>query len=168
MPATSNAGRPVTSERFYADLPVMADFEAVTRAESYAALPADWHVAICDVRNSTAAVQAGKYKHVNTVGASAVTAMLNAAGALDIPFSFEGDGMRAVRAAELLEDARAALAKTQEVARDGFGLELRVATVPVARIREAGFQIRVARCASRRTTSRRYSRAAAWLTPTGS
>ena len=31
-------------------------------------------LAACDVRNSTAAVQGGEYKHVNTVAAAAVSA----------------------------------------------------------------------------------------------
>jgi hypothetical protein len=90
-------------------------------------------------------VQAGNYKHVNTVGASAVTAMLNAAGELEIPFIFEGDGSAFCVPPQLLEDARAALAKTQEMAQKSFGLALRVATVPLAKIRAAGFDILVAR-----------------------
>jgi len=130
---------------FYAALPVLEGFEAVTHAENFTPLPADWHVATCDVRNSTIAVQSGAYKHVNTVGASAVTAMLNAAGGLEIPFVFEGDGSAFCVPPGLLEAARGALLTTQEMARRSFGLELRVATVPVARIREAGFDIRVAR-----------------------
>ncbi|HKU69546.1 MAG TPA: DUF3095 domain-containing protein [Burkholderiales bacterium] len=135
----------MTSDKFYADLPVMTDFGAVTRADSYSALPDDWHVALCDVKNSTAAVEAGKYKNVNTVGAAAITAVLNAAGRLDIPFSFEGDGCVLCVPPSLLDDTRAALAKTRDVARDGFGLELRIGTVQVARIAEAGYAIRVAR-----------------------
>jgi hypothetical protein len=135
----------VTSERFYADLPVIKDFGEVTRAASYAALPADWHVALCDVKNSTAAVEAGQYKNVNTVGAAAITAVLNAAGQLDIPFSFEGDGCVLCVPPDLLDDTRAALAKTRDVARDSFGLELRIGTVPVVRIAESGYAIRVAR-----------------------
>jgi hypothetical protein len=115
------------------------------RTEGYAALPADWHVAACDVRNSTRAVETGNYKHVNTVGASAVTAMLNAAGELEIPFVFEGDGSAFCVPPTLLEDAKAALVKTQEMARKSFGLDLRVATVPVAKVREAGLDILVAR-----------------------
>ena len=135
----------ITSERFYADLAVITDFEAVTRTESYAQLPEDWHVALCDVRNSTAAVQAGNYKNVNSLGAATITAVLNAAGELDIPFSFEGDGCVLCVPPRLLEDARAALAKTQEIARDSFALDLRIATVPGARILEAGHAIWVAR-----------------------
>jgi hypothetical protein len=135
----------MSSERFYAELPVITDFGAVTRADSYAALPDDWHLALCDVRDSTAAVEAGRYKNVNTLGAAAITAALNAAGDLDLPFSFEGDGCVVCVPPRLLEDTRRALAKTQEVGTDAFGLDLRIATVPLARIREAGYRVLVAR-----------------------
>jgi hypothetical protein len=82
---------------------------------------------------------------VNTVGAAAITAVLNAAGAIEIPFVFEGDGSSFCVPPELLADARSALVKTQAMARKSFGLELRVATLPVARVRAAGFDILVAR-----------------------
>ena len=131
--------------RFYAELPLLTEFSAVTQPERFAPLPADWHVATCDVRDSTAAVQAGDYKQVNTVAAAAVTAVLNAAGPTEIPFIFEGDGSAFCVPPELLEDTQAALAKTREMARTSFGLDLRVATVPAARVREAGFDILVAR-----------------------
>jgi Protein of unknown function (DUF3095) len=135
----------MSTERFYADLPVITDFEAVTRPGSYTPLPDDWHVALCDVANSTIAVQEGKYKSVNTLGAAAITAVLNVAGDLDIPFSFEGDGCVLCVPPSLLEDTRAALAKTQAVAQESFGLRLRIATLPVRRVREAGYRIQVAR-----------------------
>jgi hypothetical protein len=130
---------------FYAGLPVLTEFSEVTRPERFAPLPADWHVATCDVRNSTAAVQAGDYKEVNTVAAAAVSAVLNAAGDTEIPFVFEGDGSAFCVPTLLLEDVRAALAKTRDLARTSFGLDLRVATVPVTRVREAGFDVLVAR-----------------------
>ena len=135
----------MSSAAFYAGLPVLTDFAAVTQLANFTALPADWHVATCDVRDSTLAVAAGHYKHVNTVGASAVTAMLNAAGEIEIPFIFEGDGSAFCVPPQLLEDAKAALVKTQEMAQKSFGLALRVATVPVATIRAAGLDILVAR-----------------------
>ena len=135
----------MSSAGFYAGLPVLADFGAIADPRSFAPLPADWHVATCDVRDSTKAGEAGDYKHVNTVGASAVIAILNAAGKLEIPFIFEGDGSAFCVPPGLLEDAKAALAKTRDMARKSFGLELRVATVPVATVRAAGRDIRVAR-----------------------
>jgi hypothetical protein len=133
------------SADFYAGLPVLDDFGGVTQPENFRSLPEDWHVATCDVRNSTLAVQAGDYKHVNTVGAAAVTAVLNAAGELDIPFVFEGDGSAFCVPPALLEDTKAALIKTQEMAQKSFGLELRVAALPVEHVRKAGLDIRVAR-----------------------
>lgn len=134
----------MSSENFYAALPVITDFEAVTRAESFGTLPADWHVAFCDVRNSTSAVAAGKYRNVNSIGAAAITAVINAVQGIDIPFSFEGDGAVICVPPRWLEATRAALAKTREVARDAFGLDLRIATVPVSEI-PTGFSVRVAR-----------------------
>ena len=130
---------------FYSRLPTFTDFNAVTRLESFTPLPADWHVAACDVRDSTAAVLAGNYKHVNTVAAAAVTAMLNVAGGTEIPFIFEGDGSAFCVPPEILGDVRAALAKTKDMASRSFGLDLRIATLPVAKVREAGFDILVAR-----------------------
>ncbi len=134
----------MSSERFYATLPVITDFEAITRAESYAQLPADWHIALCDVRDSTAAVAAGKYRNVNSIGAATITAVINAAGDIDVPFSFEGDGAVICVPQRLLEDTRAALAKTQQIASEVFGLDLRIATVPVADI-PSGLSVQMAR-----------------------
>ena len=112
----------MNSGDFYSGLPVLTEFSAVADAANFLPLPLDWHVATCDVRNSTLAVQAGNYKHVNTVGASAVTAMLNAAGTLEIPFVFEGDGSAFCVPPQLLDYANAALVKTQEMANSSFGL----------------------------------------------
>lgn len=138
---------------FYAGLPIVTDFAAVARFGNYAPLPDDWHIAACDVRNSTAAVLRGDYKHVNTVGAAAVTAVLNAARGIqvpaargiEVPFAFEGDGCMFCVPPELLGATRSALAKTREIALRSFALDLRIATLPVARVRQAGHDIRVAR-----------------------
>jgi hypothetical protein len=71
--------------------------------------------------------------------------VLNAAGDTEVPFIFEGDGSTFCVPPQIVDDVRAALVKTQDMARRSFGLDLRVATVPVARVREAGYDILVAR-----------------------
>ena len=144
---------------------MLTDFSAVTQVERFAPLPPDWHVATCDVRDSTAAVHAGEYKEVNTVAAAAVTAVLNAASDTDIPFVFEGDGSSFCVPAALLDEVRSALAKTRDMARASFNLELRVATLPATHVarRASTSSWRATRC--RRTTSKRYSPAAAWRGP---
>ena len=130
---------------FYTQLPVLTEFADVGRPECYSPLPDNWHVVMCDVRDSTAAVEAGRYKNVNTVGAAMITAALNAAGKVDIPFIFEGDGAMLCVPPQLLDASRAALLQTQAMARESFGLALRVATLAMAQIRAAGFNIQVAR-----------------------
>ena len=84
--------------------------------DNYTPLPDDWHIALCDVRNSTAAVEAGRYKNVNTVGAAVITAMLNAAKGVEIPFIFEGDGAMLCVPPQLRDATRAALLLTQAMA----------------------------------------------------
>ncbi len=135
----------MSNSLFYAELPLLTEFADVARPDSCTPLPEDWHVVMCDVRNSTAAVEAGHYKHVNTVGAAIITAVLNTAGDIDIPFIFEGDGAMLCVPAQLLEAARGALLQTQALARKSFDLDLRIATLPMAQIRAAGLNIRVAR-----------------------
>jgi hypothetical protein len=82
---------------------------------------------------------------VNSLGAAAITAVLNASDGLDIPFGFEGDGCVLCVPPHLLEDTRAALSKTREIAASSFGLDLRIGTVPMAHIRKAGYEVLVAR-----------------------
>ena len=135
----------MSNSSFYANLPLLTEFSGVGHQESYLPLPGNWHVVMCDVRNSTAAVEAGRYKNVNTVGAAVITAMLNAAGDTEIPFIFEGDGAMLCVPPALLDRARAALLHAQTLARQSFGLDLRIATMAVVAIREAGFNILVAR-----------------------
>src|SRR5512147_2349824 len=137
------AASPAAGSGFYAALPVLPDFGHATRLENYAALPEDWQAALCDVRNSTGAGKAGGYKKVNSLGAAAITAVLNAAGDIDIPFNFEGDGCVLCVPPQLLEDTRAALAKTREIASESFSLDLRIGTIPVADIRQAGHAVLV-------------------------
>ena len=132
-------------DSFYADLPIFADVDVVMRAENYTPVPDSWHVCLCDVRGSTVAIERGEYKSVNSLGAAAITAVLNAAGEIEVPFSFEGDGCVLCVPPSLVEKSRAALARAREIARESFGLDLRIATVPVAALRTAGHGVFVAR-----------------------
>jgi hypothetical protein len=133
------------NSRFYAELPVLTEFQDVGSLDNYSPLPDDWHIALCDVRNSTTAVEDGRYKNVNTVGAAVITAMLNASAGLEIPFIFEGDGAMLCVPSRLLDAARSALLQSRLVARSAFGLELRIATLPLATVRAAGHQVLVTR-----------------------
>lgn len=73
------------TDRFYADLPSFEGFADAVDPARYTDAPTDWFVAITDVRGSTDAIEAGRYKDVNALGAASIVAVLNAAPGLDLP-----------------------------------------------------------------------------------
>jgi hypothetical protein len=130
---------------FYAGLEPFNDFAEVTNPERYVAAPDDWLVVLADIRGSTEAALAGRYKEVNLVGAACITAALNVTGGLDLPYAFGGDGATVLIPPEVREAVADALRRTRRRARDGFGLELRVGLVPVHELRRRGGQALVAK-----------------------
>lgn len=130
---------------FYADIPTFSDFVSFTDPRHYRAAPADWLVVIADIAGSTAAIEAGCYKHVNMVGAACITAVLNAIDGVDIPFVFGGDGATLLIPPHSEAPVRAALSGLQRLSENAFGLPLRVGFVPVAEITARGRAIRIAR-----------------------
>lgn len=132
-----------STERFYADLPSFSEFGGVAEFRAYAPVPDDWVVLTGDIRGSTEAISAGNYKQVNMVGAAVITAVLNACPELQLPFVFGGDGGMAVVPGAAAQDATAALRRLQGFSERTFGLGLRAAAVPVARLRAEGADLRV-------------------------
>jgi hypothetical protein len=132
---------------FYARLPVFSAFAAVMDPARYAPLPDDWLVGLTDVVSSTQAIEDGRYKAVNTAGASVIAAVTNALSGRPFPFVFGGDGASVAVPARDEEAVRAALAATAAWTRDELGLTLRAALVPVSAVRAQGLEIRVARFA---------------------
>ena len=137
-------------DRFLATVPSFARFGQILEPQLYAALPDDWVVGLADVVSSTQAIEAGHYKNVNMAGAAVIAAVSNALGNAPYPFVFGGDGASFALPSDRAAAARQALACTAAFVVEVYGLELRVAEVPVAAIRAAGFDIRVARFAASR------------------
>jgi hypothetical protein len=133
------------SARFYADLSSFSEFERFAEFDAYRPLPEDWVVMAGDVRGSTAAIAAGHYRAVNMVGAAVITGVLNACRGLDLPFVFGGDGGLVAVPGAWSSAAAAALRRVQAHSGRVFGLELRAAAVPVARLRAEGEEISVRR-----------------------
>jgi len=131
-------------DRFLATVPSFARFGQILDPQLYAALPDDWVVGLADVVSSTQAIEAGHYKNVNMAGAAVIAAVSNALGNAPYPFVFGGDGASFALPSDRAAAARQALACTAAFVVEVYGLELRVAEVPVAAIRAAGFDIRVA------------------------
>jgi GGDEF domain-containing protein len=139
------ARHPMTQKTFYEAIPPMSRISELTRHDCYYDVPADWQIIIVDVKNSTKAIQAGRYKEVNGLAAAAITAMLNLIPESDIPFVFGGDGAAILLPAELVERAKKALRATRALARESFNLELWTGIIPVERVLNDGYRLRVAR-----------------------
>jgi hypothetical protein len=121
----------MSSTNFYSNIEPLKDFRGITNLDNFIDVPADWYVVITDVVNSTEAIKMGKYKDINLVGASAIAAVLNLDKNIEIPFVFGGDGASLLIPPLLLDPVRKSLNSVKEMAKDSFGLELRVGAVPV-------------------------------------
>lgn len=132
------------TENFYKDLPAFSKFDDVADFSRYVPAPQDWHVVLTDIRGSTKAVEAGKGKDVNTVGVSSIIAVLNAAGQIDIPFVFGGDGATLLIPPSLVEKTKGALVSARNLASRYFDMELRIGIVPIAHL-PPGSQVLVAK-----------------------
>lgn len=130
---------------FYVRLAPCETLQDAMRDDAYEEVPPDWHVVMTDVRGSTAAIASGRYKGVNMVGAASIVSILNLAPDRDLPFVFGGDGATVLVPPSLVDDAKAALLGTREMAQEAFGLELRVALIEAGRLAAAGYPVRVAR-----------------------
>ena len=79
-------------DQFFDTIPAFTAFKDVVQKDRYRPLPEDWLIGVADVVNSTGALQAGRYKAVNTVGASVISAIMNLDRDASFPFVFGGDG----------------------------------------------------------------------------
>lgn len=132
---------------FYANIPVFRGFGSLMDPALYAALPDSWSLGLADIVDSTGAIAAQRYKAVNLAGAAIIAAVANALAGRDFPFVFGGDGASFAVPPGDLALAQQALAATAAWVRDDLGLAMRVALVPVERVRAQALDVRVARFA---------------------
>lgn len=129
---------------WHENLPILDDFSQVTDPSRFVPLPDDWCIGISDVVDSTKAIQTGRYKAVNLAGAATISAVANELrGDLNL-FIFGGDGARFAVPSAYAERAANALSRVAMWVKRDLDLELRVATVSVAEVRAAGFDVRAA------------------------
>ncbi|MFM2244933.1 MAG: hypothetical protein RL071_1007, partial [Pseudomonadota bacterium] len=121
----------VTDLGAYRALPPLLDFAACVDPAQYRPLSPDWVVIITDVRGSTAAIEAGRYREVNQVGAMGIAALKNELGSLDYPFVFGGDGATFALPPAEAREALPVLCGVKRIAAEQFGLDLRVGCLPL-------------------------------------
>ena len=135
----------MSSKAFYQNLPGFSDFRGITHAANFSPAPEDWKVIITDVKDSTHAIEAGRYKDVNTVAAAAIVSAHNAMGNLEFPYVFGGDGASFLIPPEFQERTEKELVALRELSQMQFGLELRVGMVDVSEILTERAAIEVAK-----------------------
>jgi hypothetical protein len=135
----------MNSENFYSQLPLLDNFLKITEIGNFVDVPDDWYIVVTDIRGSTKAIEAGKYKEVNLLGACSIVAVLNVAGKTEIPFVFGGDGASLLMGPSLLPAAQKALLATQQLAKTEFDMDLRVGVVPVKVVVAANYPVKIAK-----------------------
>jgi hypothetical protein len=133
------------SVNFYRDLAALSSFAEGTEGRLHADVPEDWWIVIADVAGSTRAIEAGAYKNVNTVGVACIAAVANVDRGIDLPFVFGGDGATLAVPDVLRKRVVCALRGAQRLAREAFGLTLRVGLVSVGQLAEQGHWVRLAK-----------------------
>ena len=59
-------------------LPTVTEFTDLFSEDEGISIPSDWLVIATDIMGSTKAIEAGKYKEVNTLGAASIIHLINA------------------------------------------------------------------------------------------
>ncbi|WP_259779947.1 DUF3095 domain-containing protein [Aestuariispira ectoiniformans] len=132
---------------FYQNIPAFEGFSGVTLLSNYHSTPDSWHIVIADVVNSTRAIEQGRYKDVNMIGAASITAVLNVTSQFDIPYVFGGDGATLLVPPSAVQAVETALAQLQNLADRQLRLKLRVGHTSIHNIRSLGHDILVSKLA---------------------
>jgi hypothetical protein len=131
---------------FYKNLKPFDQFSEAVEDSRYQDIPDDWLIVITDIRGSTAAIEAGRYKEVNTLGATAIIGVINSLKHLTIPYVFGGDGATFSFPREYETDICKVLSMARWLAQKQFNLDLRAGVFDVGRMRlDEGLNFKVAK-----------------------
>lgn len=131
------------NRNFYNDLKTIEEFSKIMEDKNFSKVPNDWHILVCDIKDSTKAIEEGKYKQVNFVAALSIIGVLNIDKELDFPYIFGGDGSSLIIPSSLVEKSKKALIEAKKIAKDSFDLELRIGIVSIKEIEKRGFLIEI-------------------------
>ena len=130
---------------FYKKLPCIGKVSEYFKQQNHTKVPSDWFIVVTDVVDSTAAIEEGKYKDVNIVGALTVMAISNVLNSLKFPFVFGGDGAVCLVPPEMAIEVADVLFDTKLKVKILYGLDLRVGLVPVKTLYAAGKELYISK-----------------------
>ena len=121
------------------------DFHGLSDGGNFRKVPPDWWVVITDVEGSTVAIESGRYKDVNTIGAAAIAVAQHAMGGREFPYVFGGDGATLLIPPADFEPVSSALAGLKKLSKEKFRFHLRVGAVRVEELEGEGATLEVAK-----------------------
>jgi len=130
---------------FYKNLKTVSDFTELSNPDIYTKIPNDWHLLATDVKDSTKNIENGKYKEINMLGAMSIISVLNVDRSLEFPFIFGGDGAFVLVPRRAYKSARRALVAVREMAKEAYGLELRVGSISLEKLASFEKEILIAK-----------------------
>lgn len=123
---------------FYHKITPFKEFSDMFLSEKFHPVPESWVVVITDVRGSTKAIQEGRYKQVNMIGASSISAVLSVIHNYEFPFVFGGDGATMLIPEKYLTEVCENLRALQALSLKSFNTELRAGYVSVRELYAQG------------------------------
>ncbi|MGH1438372.1 MAG: DUF3095 family protein [Lewinella sp.] len=139
------------NQTFYSRLPTsgLPLHKLLGEEQLFEPLPADWHVIVVDVEDSTLAVEQGLHHDVNFIATGSIIAVSNKVKEYyelaNIPYFFGGDGATFLVPAFLLETLLDILDNYRRHVKRQFGLVLRVGGLAVAEVYQQGVQLKIAK-----------------------
>lgn len=119
---------------FYKELKSTSNFKDLSNEDIYTKVPDDWYLFATDVKDSTKNIEKGMYKQINMLGAMSIISVLNIDRTLELPYIFGGDGAFVLVPRRAYKSARRALVAVRELAREAYGLELRVGSISLEKL----------------------------------
>ena len=135
----------MSQSNFYRDLTSFKDFRELTNTSYFSRVPEDWIVFVTDVVGSTQAIEQGRYKEVNTIGAATIACVQNRLTEIEFPYVFGGDGATLVVPSCSERDVEEELRTLKKISEEQFDLQLRVGKVPVYELIEKQSSLEVAK-----------------------
>ncbi|MGM0518524.1 MAG: DUF3095 family protein [Campylobacterota bacterium] len=124
----------MSNKDFYKDIKAVNSFSSIFENSNYKSVPSNWFVVATDVVDSTNQIAKGKYKEINIIAAMSIISILNIDKQLDIPFVFGGDGSFLLIPNDILKSTKQALIKVKNIAKQSYGLDLRIGIIPIVHI----------------------------------
>ncbi len=131
--------------KFFHELKSFKDFNLVADDKHYTELPSNWIIIITDVKDATKAIDSGRYKDVNTIGAASIISVQKGMEGIEFPFIFGGDGASLAIPHESLRSVEKKLLALKRLSEEQFQLNLRVGMIRVSELKSHGFSTTVAK-----------------------